>query len=241
MSLPLLKNSGTIIVSLLTLFLSSTIDGYVIVPKRTGSPSSVYSINGLLMQPKSLLLSTSTVSTLQASTSSEEAVEETTATTFDLKGYFTEKLPIIEKALSESVVSKEPETDKIVESMLYSLMAGGKRIRPILCIASYEMFATDDKKDIMSHVMPTAVALEMIHTMSLIHDDLPAMDNDDLRRGKPTNHVCLSAPVLFCFMIICTSRFLLLLYLLFVTIELLVARDTLFLTQIVLRSLFFIR
>jgi geranylgeranyl diphosphate synthase type II len=68
-------------------------------------------------------------------------------------------------------------------------MAGGKRIRPILCIASYEMFASDDNKDIMNHVMPTAVALEMIHTMSLIHDDLPAMDNDDLRRGKKTNHV----------------------------------------------------
>lgn len=185
---PLFKNTGTIFASLLTVFLSSTIEGYVIVPKLTGSPSSVYNNNGLLTQPKSLLLSSTSI--LQASTSSEEAVEETTATTtFDLKGYFTEKLPIIEKALSESVVSKEPETDKIVESMLYSLMAGGKRIRPILCIASYEMFATDDKKDIMSHVMPTAVALEMIHTMSLIHDDLPAMDNDDLRRGKPTNHV----------------------------------------------------
>lgn len=206
MSLPLFKNSRTIIVSLLTVFLSSTIDGYVIVPKLTGSPSSVYNNNGLflLTQPKSLLLSsTSAVSILQASTSSEEAVEETTATTtFDLKGYFTEKLPLIEKALSESVVSKEPETDKIVESMLYSLMAGGKRIRPILCIASYEMFATDDKKDIMSHVMPTAVALEMIHTMSLIHDDLPAMDNDDLRRGKPTNHVCVMCWVhRFCFVL----------------------------------------
>ena len=144
------------------------------------------------MQPKaSSMSSQSAVSVLHASTSSEEAVEETTtATSFDLKGYFTEKLPLIEKALSESVVSKEPETDKIVESMLYSLMAGGKRIRPILCIASYEMFATnDDNKDILNHVMPTAVALEMIHTMSLIHDDLPAMDNDDLRRGKPTNHV----------------------------------------------------
>ena len=82
--------------------------------------------------------------------------------------------------------------------MLYSLMAGGKRIRPILCLASYEMFAKDDeKKDIMNHVMPTAVALEMIHTMSLIHDDLPAMDNDDLRRGKPTNHVCFERFVLF--------------------------------------------
>ena len=200
MSLPLIKSSGGIVVSLLlTVFLSSTIDGYVIVPKLTGPPSSsFYNGNGILTQPKA----SSTVSVLRASTSSEEAVQEdTTATTtaFDLKGYFAEKLPLIEKALSESVVSKEPETDKIVESMLYSLMAGGKRIRPILCIASYEMFAAtddDNKKDIMNHVMPTAVALEMIHTMSLIHDDLPAMDNDDLRRGKPTNHVRLKCIVL---------------------------------------------
>merc|ERR1719454_1356548 len=63
-------------------------------------------------------------------------------------------------------------------------MAGGKRIRPVLCIASCEMFGGPQEA-----AMPTAVALEMIHTMSLIHDDLPSMDNDDLRRGKPTNHV----------------------------------------------------
>lgn len=68
--------------------------------------------------------------------------------------------------------------------MRYSLLAGGKRIRPILCLAACEMFGGNT--DI---AMPTAVALEMIHTMSLIHDDLPSMDNDDLRRGKPTNHV----------------------------------------------------
>ena len=68
--------------------------------------------------------------------------------------------------------------------MKYSLMAGGKRIRPILCIAACEMFGGREEV-----AMPTAVAIEMIHTMSLIHDDLPAMDNDDMRRGKPTNHV----------------------------------------------------
>ncbi len=68
--------------------------------------------------------------------------------------------------------------------MRYSLLAGGKRIRPILCLAACEMFGGNDDM-----AMPTAVALEMIHTMSLIHDDLPAMDNDSLRRGKPTNHV----------------------------------------------------
>ena len=63
-------------------------------------------------------------------------------------------------------------------------MAGGKRIRPILCLAACEMFGGNENSAI-----PTAVSLEMIHTMSLIHDDLPAMDNDSLRRGKPTNHV----------------------------------------------------
>lgn len=110
---------------------------------------------------------------------------EATKTEFDLQGYFAAKLPLIEKALDESVVSETPETDLVCESMKYSLMAGGKRIRPILCLAAAEMFTEDAD----SVAMPAAVALEMIHTMSLIHDDLPSMDNDDLRRGKPTNHV----------------------------------------------------
>jgi geranylgeranyl diphosphate synthase type II len=67
--------------------------------------------------------------------------------------------------------------------MTYSLFAGGKRIRPILALASYEACGGDPK-----NILPQASALELIHTYSLIHDDLPAMDNDDLRRGKPTNH-----------------------------------------------------
>lgn len=115
-----------------------------------------------------------------------QATTAETATDFDLKAYFAEKLPSIEAALEDSVVSDQPETETICESMRYSLMAGGKRIRPVLCLAACEMF-TDD--NVETKAMPAAVALEMIHTMSLIHDDLPAMDNDDLRRGKPTNHV----------------------------------------------------
>jgi geranylgeranyl diphosphate synthase type II len=107
-----------------------------------------------------------------------------TTTEFDLNAYILSKLPSIEKALDESVVSDQAETEKICQAMKYSLMAGGKRIRPVLCLAACEMFAGSDEK-----AMPAAVALEMIHTMSLIHDDLPAMDNDDLRRGKPTCHV----------------------------------------------------
>ncbi len=71
----------------------------------------------------------------------------------------------------------------LIESMKYSLFAGGKRLRPVLALASYDLFG-----DNIGEVIPYACALEMIHTYSLIHDDLPAMDNDDYRRGKPTNH-----------------------------------------------------
>ena len=71
----------------------------------------------------------------------------------------------------------------IYEAMAYSVNASGKRIRPLLFLLGYSLFRDDYKK-----VLPLACAIEMIHTYSLIHDDLPAMDNDDLRRGKPTNH-----------------------------------------------------
>ena len=106
------------------------------------------------------------------------------ATSFDLAAYMEEKRLLTESVLDASLSSTCPETDLIVESMRYSLMAGGKRVRPMLCYAATEMFGGS-----LEASSPTAVALEMIHTMSLIHDDLPAMDDDDLRRGKPTNHV----------------------------------------------------
>lgn len=73
--------------------------------------------------------------------------------------------------------------NRLKESMLYSLLAGGKRLRPVLCLAVAEMFGA--RRDA---VLPFAAGLEFIHTYSLVHDDLPAMDDDDLRRGKPTNH-----------------------------------------------------
>lgn len=79
---------------------------------------------------------------------------------------------------------EKPENEKsFIEPMVYSLNVGGKRIRPILMMATYKMYKSDEEE-----VLPFAAAMEMIHTYSLIHDDLPAMDNDDLRRGKPTNH-----------------------------------------------------
>jgi len=132
----------------------------------------------------SLLSGTSTAFTVLPSQQNHHRPLSASATTdFDLNSYLLSKKEVIEKALDASVESLTPETDKICESMSYSLMAGGKRIRPVLCIAACEMFGGSE-----ADAMPTAVALEMIHTMSLIHDDLPAMDNDDLRRGKPTNH-----------------------------------------------------
>ena len=89
----------------------------------------------------------------------------------------------IEKEL-EKYVRKDLVPEKILnESMEYSLMAGGKRLRPILVIASYKLFKDDFEK-----CFPYAVAIEMIHNFSLIHDDLPGIDNDDFRHGKPTNH-----------------------------------------------------
>jgi geranylgeranyl diphosphate synthase, type II len=160
----------------------------------------VATVSSFAIQQSPLLPTTTTTTTTRSSTrlclspadapttTTKAAAEETEETEFDLKAYFAEKLPAIEKALKASVVSTEPETKKIVESMMYSLMAGGKRIRPVLCLAAAEMFSTA-KDDVEAKAMPAAVALEMIHTMSLIHDDLPSMDNDDLRRGKPTNHV----------------------------------------------------
>lgn len=84
----------------------------------------------------------------------------------------------------EKYVKKQNCPEEILNnSMEYSLMAGGKRLRPILAIATYKLFDSNYKK-----VMPYAIALEMVHNFSLIHDDLPGIDNDDFRHGKPTNH-----------------------------------------------------
>lgn len=88
-----------------------------------------------------------------------------------------------EEALAEYLNGQRIKPDILSESMLYSLNAGGKRIRPVLMFASAKMLGGK-----VQDVSNFAVALEMIHTYSLIHDDLPAMDNDDLRRGKPSNH-----------------------------------------------------
>lgn len=104
---------------------------------------------------------------------------------FDLNAYLEGQRDRINQRLS-IILDRPPEGQtRLVEAMTHSLMAGGKRLRPILCLASAEAVGTHGKDEILS----AACALELIHTYSLIHDDLPAMDNDALRRGKPTCHV----------------------------------------------------
>lgn len=100
---------------------------------------------------------------------------------------FKEKLKEYQNLINgelEKYLRKEECLEKILnQSMEYSLMAGGKRLRPILVIATYKLFKKDIEK-----VIPYAMAIEMVHNFSLIHDDLPGIDNDDFRHGKPTNH-----------------------------------------------------
>lgn len=114
-------------------------------------------------------------------TTGEKRVEETLTVGFNLAVYLKQQQKIVEEALERSLPIAKPE--KIFLAMRYSLLAGGKRLRPILCLATCELTGGSPEM-----ALPTACALEMIHTMSLIHDDLPAMDNDDYRRGKLTNH-----------------------------------------------------
>ncbi len=111
----------------------------------------------------------------------ENRVTQTEAPRFDLASYLKDKKQLVEAALDASLPITRPA--KIYEAMRYSLLAGGKRLRPILCLNTCELMGGT-----IEMALPTACALEMIHTMSLIHDDLPAMDNDDYRRGKLTNH-----------------------------------------------------
>jgi len=99
----------------------------------------------------------------------------------DFNAYVLERAKLVQQALDVAVPVQYPEL--IHESMRYSLLAGGKRVRPMLCLAACEMVGGK-----VEDALPTACALEMVHTMSLIHDDLPMMDNDDYRRGALTNH-----------------------------------------------------
>lgn len=105
----------------------------------------------------------------------------------ELDLYLEEKRRFVEAGLQDLMLEASGPFSRHLEAMRYSLFAGGKRIRPILCLAAGE--AIDGSAGVAARLLPIACALEYIHTYSLIHDDLPAMDNDALRRGKPTNHV----------------------------------------------------
>jgi len=108
----------------------------------------------------------------------------------ELRRYLNEKKKIIDNALERYLPEDEGPAQDLVKAMRYSLFAGGKRLRPILCIASAEAVGGT-----FDTVLPAACALEFIHTYSLIHDDLPVMDDDELRRGMPTNHMVFGEAV----------------------------------------------
>lgn len=102
---------------------------------------------------------------------------------FDLKTYLSDRKRLVDQALEQYAVVPAGLEKAVAEAARYSLFAGGKRLRPILCLAAAEVVGGS-----LSTALPVACSLEMIHTYSLIHDDLPAMDNDDYRRGRLTNH-----------------------------------------------------
>ena len=101
----------------------------------------------------------------------------------DLKVYLKEKIALVDAALEQYLPREAERPQSIHKAMRYSIFAGGKRVRPVLMLAACEAIGGQIDK-----AMPAACAMEMIHTYSLIHDDLPAMDDDDFRRGRPTNH-----------------------------------------------------
>jgi geranylgeranyl diphosphate synthase type II len=112
---------------------------------------------------------------------------EISKSNFDFNDYANIRRTILEERLREYMQLREPSL--LWESMAYSVLSGGKRLRALLCIAAAEGCVEEEQREVaLQAVLPCACAIEMIHAMSLIHDDLPALDNDDLRRGKPTNH-----------------------------------------------------
>jgi len=107
---------------------------------------------------------------------------------FDLKKYINLKSQVVNDTL-EKILRNSLPGETISNAMRYTLMAGGKRIRPVLCLAAAEAVDGNPEQALMA-----ACAMEMIHTYSLIHDDLPAMDDDDLRRGTPPAMLPLMKP-----------------------------------------------
>lgn len=102
---------------------------------------------------------------------------------FNLKQYLQETISLVDQAMESFLPAESIDPADLHRAMRYSVFAGGKRVRPVLMLAACQ--AVGGKR---VHALPAACAMEMIHTYSLIHDDLPAMDDDDFRRGRPTNH-----------------------------------------------------
>jgi geranylgeranyl diphosphate synthase type II len=103
---------------------------------------------------------------------------------FEIKSYLAEKSALIDKALKKRLPAENTRPAVFHRAMRYSVLAGGKRLRPILCLAAAKAVGGKEKNALIP-----ALAIELLHTYTLIHDDLPCMDNDDLRRGKPTCHI----------------------------------------------------
>lgn len=103
---------------------------------------------------------------------------------FDLKTYMQHKRELVDRALNDALPGENTSPARLHEAMRYSVFSGGKRLRPILCVAAAEAIDPD-----CEGAIHPAVAIELLHTYTLIHDDLPCMDDDDTRRGKPTNHI----------------------------------------------------
>ena len=108
-------------------------------------------------------------------------MESNSTSQFDTEGYLRRQASIIDDALAVQLARYPGESQTLFQALRYGVFSGGKRIRPILTLAAAEIFGADAE-----NIVPFACALELIHAYSLIHDDLPALDNDDLRRGKPT-------------------------------------------------------
>src|ERR1051325_10504808 len=107
----------------------------------------------------------------------------TVTTFFDLQAYLASRRGIVDRALDRYIQTHQGHSQTIWKAMQYALFPGGKRIRPILTLAAGELFGASPKS-----LLPFACAIEFIHAYSLVHDDLPALDNDDVRRGAPTTH-----------------------------------------------------
>jgi geranylgeranyl diphosphate synthase type II len=122
--------------------------------------------------------------------SKQSTVDPSSMDGFNLATYLAQKKAFIDEHLKRRLAAL-PDTLHIKPPMAYSLMAGGKRLRPILCMAAAQAVG-EPEKILPSAVVDTACAIELIHTYSLIHDDLPAMDDDNLRRGRPTCHLAFS-------------------------------------------------